>query len=269
MSESSDSIVNPSVASTSGRTTGTYEVKFLVQDDVADEALMHARRHLAADRHCDPPISVGYLVTSLYFDTPTLDTYYRNDGYRRRKFRIRRYGSESSVMLERKSKARRLVKTRRTTVPDREVSHLMLEATPADWQGDWFHSQLRDRQLAPTCNLSYTRFAHVCTTPEGPIQLTVVRELRCRRAEEIALPFATEGSELLGGMSIVEMTFCVAMPAVFKAIISEMALMPSRVSKFRLSIEECVLSGIVRPPMAASVAAGLPVDHSLMASNCG
>ena len=52
-------------------------------------------------------------------------------------------------------------------------------------------------------------------------------------------------------MTIVEMKFRAAMPAVFKQIVEEFALQPQRLSKYRLGLEA------TRPDAVAAVAARL------------
>src|SRR5262245_27328305 len=84
---------------------GSYELKFLLPDPLADEILTVVRSSLAPDPHADLALGDAYRVNSLYFDTAGLDVYHRFGAFGRRKFRLRRYGSESRVFLERKSKS--------------------------------------------------------------------------------------------------------------------------------------------------------------------
>ena len=72
--------------------TPAFEVKFLLSSAEAREVERRLRGRLAPDPHADPALGGAYRVTSVYFDTPALDVYRRSDGYRRRKYRVRRYG---------------------------------------------------------------------------------------------------------------------------------------------------------------------------------
>lgn len=234
----SEQYVTPAL-STSGQATGAYEIKFLLPNSAADDVLSLARSHLEPDPNSDPAFGDGYHVNSLYLDTPNFDTYHRTDGFRRKKYRLRRYGLGTSVMLECKAKARGLVKKRRTTVPSGDLSYLLHETSPPNWCGEWYHEKLKQRDLVPACNVSYRRVARVGMGAEGPIRFTVDRDLRCQRVEAYAVPGVVDGACLLDGKSIVEMKFCVAMPSIFKTIVHEFALTPQKVSKFRRSMEEC------------------------------
>jgi hypothetical protein len=73
-------------------------------------------------------------------------------------------------------------------------------------------------------------------TPEGPIRLTVDRNLRCAAAEEIVFPAAEPVLPLLAGQSIVELKYRVAVPAVFKGLIRRFGLEPVGVSKYRRAV---------------------------------
>ena len=86
------------------KTQGSFELKFLLADTEADEILKRARLHLAADPHADRTLGDRYRITSLYFDTVDLAVHRGLGSYGRSKYRLRRYGAEPRVFLERKSK---------------------------------------------------------------------------------------------------------------------------------------------------------------------
>jgi hypothetical protein len=238
-------------ADITGKTVGSFELKFLLADPLADEILKRARACLAPDPHADHTLGDGYRVHSLYFDTTGLDVYHRIGSLGRRKFRLRRYGSEPRVFLERKSKSRGLVRKRRTVVSETELTVLADTNAEQTWPGHWFHRRLAFRKLAPKTHVSYERAARVGLTPEGTIRLTVDRHIRCRAAADLSVPCLADGAAILTGQTIVEFKFRVAMPALFKDLIHEFALTPSSVSKYRLSVEACGLNnGHKTPPIA-------------------
>lgn len=244
----------PAIVSASAvlKSEGSYELKFLLADSMADQILMRARAGLAPDPHADHALGDGYRVHSLYFDTTGLDVYHRIGFLGRRKFRLRRYGSEPRVFLERKSKSRGLVRKRRTVVPETELTVLADTNAEQTWPGLWFHRRLVTRKLAPKTHVSYERAARVGMTHEGSIRLTVDRHVRCRAAADLSVPCLADGAAILTGLSIVEFKFRVALPALFKGLIHEFALTPSSVSKYRLSVEACGLNnGHSTPPIVA------------------
>jgi hypothetical protein len=230
------------IASRSEKAEGSFEVKFLLADALADEILKAARSRLAPDPHADRSMGDGYRVNSLYFDTDDLDVYHRFGSSGRRKFRLRRYGSESQVFLERKSKSRGLVSKRRTVVPETDLPLLAGATAEQTWPGLWFHRRLARGKLAPKTQISYERVARVGMTPEGVIRLTVDRHVQCRAAAGLSVHCLGDGTAILNGQSIVEFKFRVAMPALFKELIHEFSLAPSGVSKYRLSVEACGLN---------------------------
>src|SRR5262245_58191826 len=76
-----------------------FELKFHVSNTDAATIEQWARQILAPDVH---GLDGRYSIRTLYCDTPALDVYHRSPGYRRSKFRLRRYGASEAVFLERK-----------------------------------------------------------------------------------------------------------------------------------------------------------------------
>jgi VTC domain len=238
---------------------GSYELKFLLPDGAADEILARARVHLAPDPHSDPALVDRYRITSLYFDTADLRVYHGLGSFNRRKFRLRRYGNEPRIFLERKSKSRGLVNKRRTPVPESELDFLKRVPSPElhdqasdsnlnmSWPGLWFQRRLARRQLLPKTQICYERTARVGMTPEGTIRLTVDRHIRCHPAADVSVPSLAGGVAALSSQSIVEFKFRVAMPALFKDLIHQLSLIPGSVSKYRLSVNACGFNGHTGP----------------------
>jgi hypothetical protein len=215
-----------------------YELKFLLDAVRAQEIEAWASRRLLPDPHGDPALGGAYRTTSLYCDTPELDVYHRSPSYKRRKFRLRRYGSAPWVFLERKAKSGDRVSKRRTAVPEGELAHLAHPLSPADWPGHWFHRRLAARRLGPACRIVYQRTAYVGSSPEGPLRLTLDRRLRGLLTDDGWSLAAFEGGlPLLRGQVILELKFRAALPVVFKELVLGLRLTPSSVSKYRLCRE--------------------------------
>lgn len=241
---------------------GSFETKFLLPDSSADEILSRVRMELAPDPHADQQLGDRYRITSLYFDTAGLDVYHRFGSFGRRKFRLRRYGSESRVFLERKSKSRGLVRKRRTVVPETELTVLAGSDDDPTWPGRWFQRRLATRKLSPTTVISYERTARVGMTPEGVVRFTVDRHIRCRAAAGLCVPGLVDGTTVLSGHSIVEFKFAVAMPTLFKDLILTFALAPRAVSKYRLSVDACGLITGRSPTVSAADMAVRVIEES-------
>jgi hypothetical protein len=181
-------------------------------------------------------------VTSVYFDTPAFDVYRRTVGFRRRKFRVRRYGTAAVAFLEQKVKRTGQVRKQRTAVPLAELARLA-GAVPADWPGAWFVERLTTRGQRPVCRISYERVALVGATAGEPIRVTFDRSAI---GESVAGPVPDRveaGRPLLAGEVIVEMKFLGTMPAVFKEVVEGLRLTPRPVSKYR----RCVAAAGLAP----------------------
>jgi hypothetical protein len=223
-----------------------YEIKFLLDPARANQVEMWARRHLSFDPHADPERGYNYRIHTLYLDTPGRDMFRRVPGHKRHKFRVRRYGAEPVVFLERKTKTGDRVAKRRTKVEDDELIRLF--AAPADpaWPGHWFRRRLAVRGLRPTCQVSYDRVAHVGPGPIGPLRLTLDRQVQCAPANGWGLGELPAARPALNGDVIVELKYRAAMPAVFKGLLADLGMCPRQTSKYRLGVAAWELGGAAK-----------------------
>ncbi len=228
--------VSPSLVSS----RGACEMKFVVDADVADIITAWAKQHLTADPHARESED-GYCVNSLYLDTLNFDTYRRRPGFRRRKFRLRRYGNESTIWLELKRKRNGLVRKRRVSVAETEWSQQISQPSDLDWEGAWFQRRLDQRQLRPVCQVTYHRSARIGTSDTGPIRLTIDRDLFATDAADWHVPSGPlSGEPLLNGQRIVELKFRDVLPASFRGLIQDLRLAPKSFSKYRESVAACI-----------------------------
>ncbi|MBE0544281.1 MAG: polyphosphate polymerase domain-containing protein [Verrucomicrobia bacterium] len=208
------------------------EIKFLVTLERAEQIRAWVRARLAPDPYAGGANGDGYQITSLYFDTVEFAVFHRRGSYGRSKYRIRRYGQGEVAFLERKLKTRGLLTKRRSSVELTELERLSAEAAVRGWVGSWFHRRLLARGLNPVCQISYRRTARVAMTDYGPIRLTLDDDLRALPAA--GLWFSEQESRLILENSIIlEMKFRHGMPALFKYVVEEFALIPSPFSKYR------------------------------------
>lgn len=228
---------SPSLALPGRVRAPAYELKFLLDEGQAREVEAWARHRLVLDPHGEPALDGAYRTLSLYCDTPELDVYHRTPSYKRRKYRMRRYGSMSWAFLERKTKQGDRVAKRRTPVPEEELPLLAHPMSLVDWSGHWFHRRLLARRLLPACRIAYQRVAYVGSCAEGPLRLTLDRHVRGILTDEWRLTPFESGLPLLTGQVILEFKFRSALPALFKELVREMRLSPSTVSKYRLCRE--------------------------------
>jgi hypothetical protein len=220
---------------------GTFELKFLIDDNLTAYIMAWAQEHLGPDPHRDAEFGDGYRVNSLYLDTPEFDVYHRMPGHRRRKFRLRRYGQEPLIYFEQKHKRQGLVVKKRIAVPESEID-LRLHADPdQEWGGHWFRKRVDEHLLKPVCQVIYQRFVRVTSTDEGPLRLTIDSHLKARPFAEWKVPLGDmEGSSLLDGKRILELKFRGAMPPKFRKLIDDYQLQFASFSKYRTSVDDCI-----------------------------
>jgi hypothetical protein len=220
--------------------SGSHEMKFVVNEDITQTIMAWARQNLAADPHaheCDE----GYHVNSLYLDTPDFDTFRRRPGFRRRKFRLRRYGQESTIWLEVKRKRNGHVRKRRVSVADAELIQHLAQPENPEWEGAWFRRRIDQRQLRPVCQVTYRRFARIGMSATGPIRLTIDRDLLAADATGWQVPATPlPGEPLLKARRIVEFKFRDVLPASFRGLIQDLRLEPATFSKYREGVAACV-----------------------------
>jgi hypothetical protein len=213
-----------------------FEMKFQLDPARAERVEHWARRHLSLDPFADPQQGDGYRVHTLYFDTPAGDLFRRVPGHARHKFRVRRYGSESVVYLERKTRVGDRVMKRRTRIDSAELGRLLEPVPDPTWAGHWYWRRLAFRKLRPASRLSYDRAAFVAAGANGSLRLTLDRRVQCSPADGLLLGELSAPRLALDGVVIVELKFRAAMPAPFKALLLEMELAPRSTSKYRLGV---------------------------------
>lgn len=226
----------------------SYELKFLLHHARAEEVKAWAKQHLPLDPHADASLGDAYRIRSVYFDTARLDVFHQAPCYKRRKFRLRRYGSEAGIYLERKSKSGDRVSKRRTLIGALELGRLKAEepepAWATSWPGYWFQRRLLVRQLLPRCLVGYERVAHVGVIDHVPMRLTLDRNIRCALVDDLDFEKLGIGIPLLTDQVVLELKFHSALPALFKGLLQEFQLNPTAVSKYRLGIQAWGLDGM-------------------------
>src|SRR6185503_941072 len=131
----------------------TAEIKFLVNEATGLQIREWARERTDADPHGTGPYGDEYRVSTLYLDTAARDVFHRRGSYGRSKFRVRRYGDEPRVFLERKLRTGSRLAKRRTDIPI-ETLHLLKTLDTGGNDTKWFRRRVSIRQLAPVCRVS-------------------------------------------------------------------------------------------------------------------
>lgn len=211
------------------------EVKFIVDAPMGIAIRDWMRGHTEADPHGAGPFNDEYRTASLYFDTENGDVFHRRGSFGRSKYRVRRYGALEYVFLERKLRKPGILVKRRTTIGIDDLPRLTAPAPDPDWHGEWFHRRVLLRQISPVCQLSYSRIARFSRTAEGPVRLTLDRDVRVARIDEPRFS-DRDGQPVVGDCMILELKYRRHVPALFKQLVEAFALEPRRSSKYRLGI---------------------------------
>jgi hypothetical protein len=210
------------------------ELKFLLRPAVAAGIREWARSHLSADANGTGPFGDEYRTTSVYFDNAGYDVFHRRGSFGRSKYRIRRYGDEETVFLERKLRQPAVLAKRRTTVALSGLRDLSAPADPA-WAGYWFHRRVAARQLRPVCQLSYFRMARAVVRDGEQVRLTLDSDLAVLPVASLGFPPGV-GVPVLADRLILELKFRGTPPALFRQLVEEFALSPQATSKYRLGV---------------------------------
>ena len=233
-----DFVLSPSLQTSAEDLLPAYEMKFLLTEAEAERVTESIRSVLHPDPHGTGGSVPGeYLIATIYCDTPDFDVYRRNEGYARRKYRVRRYNRDGTVFLERKTRKGNRVRKQRINIPLSELTELNHSKFDINWPADWFRQETAERQLSPTIQVSYRRQAFVGAGPDGPLRVTFDRDLRSVPINHWFPDAFAAGASILTDCVICEFKFRGSMPMVLKSLVEAHSLVPSGASKYRRSIE--------------------------------
>jgi hypothetical protein len=218
---------------------GAQEVKFLLGPDQASQVRDWARTHLSPD-----PNGAGadgaYSIRSVYLDTPHLASYHRQPGEAMARFRIRRYGEEPVLHLERKLRRETHVRKQRTSVPVEELRWLNGCAPPSDWKGQWFADECRRQELRPICAVSYLRRAWLGVVDGEQVRLTLDRDIAANPQSSLHAAEDVEGEAIWDGF-ILEVKCRGGLPFALRDLTRAFPQSELRLSKYCRAVDRCVL----------------------------
>jgi VTC domain len=215
--------------------THAHEIKFVVEAHDAERIRAWARALLQPDPHGTGAFGDEYRTTSLYFDTGALDVFHRRGSFGRSKYRIRRYGEDELVFLERKLRRPSVLAKRRTPTALAALDRLAHTYGDEEWAGHWFRRRVAARQLRPVCQVTYRRMARSLDADGHHARLTLDVDVTAVRVHSVMFRDAG-GIAVTGGRAILELKYRHSPPALFKQLIEELALVPQSASKYRLGI---------------------------------
>jgi hypothetical protein len=211
------------------------EIKFMVDAAQGPAVQAWMRANLAPDEFGSGPEHDQFETSSLYFETDCFDVFHRRGSFGKSKYRVRRYGNSPIMFLERKFRTERVLIKRRTTAALDDFRRIETNEADPSWYGYWFHRRLIARKLKPLVQVSYVRTARLGSSPHGKVRMTIDFDLRVLPLPDRAFIPGT-GFPLLEGHNIIEVKYCVQLPAVFKDLISQFGLKTQPLSKYRAGL---------------------------------
>lgn len=205
-----------------------HELKFVLDAQGAGSVREWALEHLELDEHV-PGDSSCYHLQTLYFDNPAFDVFHRNLPDRGTKYRIRRYGSEDVVYLERKRRQGTVVTKRRSSWPLARLSEVVKAEPSLDgWPGG-FQRRISTHSLSPVAMMNYRRYAFV---GEGSSRLTIDDQISSGKVDAVDR-FESESEKVsTGKQTVLELKFDGDMPTRFVDLMSELGQDPVGFSKY-------------------------------------
>lgn len=209
-----------------------FELKLQLHPEDADWVREWARQNLKLDAYAGADAT--YSVHSLYLDTARLDIYHRNGDTVGTKFRIRRYGNEEVLWVERKRRKGTLVFKRRAAIPKAELLRVLEGQGIVEGWAKTFQDEVKTRQLVPTLLISYRRAAFV--TERGS-RLTLDYDIECR-APRLGNPFSLEPAPIEISKDVVlELKYDQTRPAIFDELMKILGHDPGSFSKYGNGVE--------------------------------
>ena len=228
---------SPALMIKSANSPGAYELKCLIPGETAEAIQATLNNRMQLDSFCKRSAGNEYRITTLATDTPELAVFHRVGKFARTKHRVRRYGDEDKVYLERKTRKGHRVRKQRAKL---DLEHLSMLSNP-DNNGDaseenWFATAIRENSLSPVCAMTCLRRAWFGQSDDGTTRLTMDRQLEAALINEWSFTRHPDTTLITAENVICEFKFVGAMPLMFKQIIEMFSLNPGGFSKYRNSL---------------------------------
>ncbi|TWU55543.1 polyphosphate polymerase domain-containing protein [Rubripirellula reticaptiva] len=218
------------------------ELKYVLDAKLSLEVRQWAREHLGVDGHCNDALGDSYDVNTLYLDTAELDIFHRSSDFGKAKHRIRRYGDDSTLWVETKRKKANVVKKNRTATSEQEVESRLTDLSDQTaWCGDWFSDRVVQRQLQPTVQVHYRRFARTSILGGESLRLTIDSQLQASPIDGWNVASTSDVANHAKRMAItsdeiLELKFHNQMPHLFKELLRTFAIPATGFSKYRTAV---------------------------------
>lgn len=207
------------------------ELKIALPQDQAEELRSWCTEHLSRDSYMRDP-KHGYLVESIYFDTPTRRAA-TDRGFP--KYRVRRYDRDDSRwFLEEKISRSPRVWKRRTLVTPNDIYAMLGGEASERQEVEWFRGRFAELELHAELAVRYRRFAY---DGEDGLRVTLDYDIEVSSAHEDTFSFDPSSSILrLSDRTILEVKYAGPRPALASELLARTAP-PRGHSKYRLGLQ--------------------------------
>lgn len=193
-----------------------HELKIVLDKEETERVRTWAVEHLQPD-----PNATGedgsYRIESLYLDNAKLDVFHRALPDAGTKYRIRRYGDESLVYLERKRRRRSVVTKRRCAWPMAQINDVYDPEKDVVGYAEDFKDRVHTSELAPKLLVCYTR--HAWLGEKENSRLTLDSEIRAYEGAGISR-FTPEGDPIaITEDTVLELKYDDLMPESFAEVL--------------------------------------------------
>lgn len=228
------------MSDTNHRKLERIEMKFRLDATLSEQVRGWARDHLGVDANCNSETGDTYDISTLYLDTVDLDIFHRTGRIGSAKHRIRRYCDEQTLWLETKRKKKMVVRKNRTAVFESDYLSRCTGTACDAWCGNWFVDRIAQRQLQPTIQIAYRRFARMAALDGEAMRLTIDSDMYAQSVRGWQVGHRSRGvsdATPFGDSEILELKFHGSMPWLFKELLRTFAIPATGFSKYRTALE--------------------------------
>jgi hypothetical protein len=230
-----------------------YERKYLITEEQYTRLLERLEGRMVEDKYARS------LINNIYYDTPDFLLIRRSieKPVYKEKLRIRSYGvptNDSKVFVEIKKKYKKVVYKRRIHVPLKDAVAFLAKEAPCPQPGQigneisYFVSYYKG--LAPAMFISYERYSLASPT-DSVLRITFDRNITWRTTD-LDLTKGVYGEKLdLDGRVLMEIKIPDAAPMWLSALLDELEIRPTSISKYGRAYGKALKDGILHPEEAA------------------
>lgn len=237
-----------------------YEKKYLITEEQYKRLLLRLEGRMIEDKYAHS------LINNIYYDTPDFLLIRRSieKPVYKEKLRVRSYGvpgKTDKVFVEIKKKYKGVVYKRRIHVPLEEATAFLAKEIPCPKPGQigneisYFVSYYKG--LSPAMFISYERYSLASPT-DSVLRITFDRNITWRTTD-LDLTKGVYGEKLdLDGRVLMEIKIPDAAPLWLSALLDELEIRPTSISKYGRAYGKALHDGLVDP---AKAAAALLLNH--------